>query len=289
MVKILVDSTCDLTKELIERYNIIIVPLFVNFDEDSYRDGIDLTTEQLYEEVKKRKYLPKTSAMSTPQFVDIFNEYVKNGDEVIYTGISSQMSSSFNNARLAAQEIGEDKVFVVDSGNLSTGIGHLVIKAAEDRDRGLTAKEIVDNFVKNSKLVLTQFAIETMEYLHKGGRCSSVAKIAATLLRIKPIIQVRDGKMSVQQKPMGKIKVALDKMINQLRGHKDMIDRSRIFVTHSIAPESAKYILPILKEEFPDVEIIETYAGCVISSHCGPGCIGILYMLRPEFEDKVNN
>ena len=135
---------------------------------------------------------------------------------------------------------------------------------------------------KNAEKVYTQFVIETMEYLHKGGRCSGIARFAATVLRIKPIIQVREGKMSVQQKPIGKMKISLDAQINMILADKDRLDKSRIFVTHSIAPESEEYMVKRLKELFPDVEIIVTVAGCVISSHCGPGTIGVLYMVKEE-------
>lgn len=280
MVKILTDSTSDLTKELIEKYDIEVIPLHVNFDTDTYKDGIEMTTEKLYEEVAKRGILPKTSAVSIGEFEEIFKKYVSQGYEVVYSGISKQMSSSYDNALHAANEVGEGKVYVVDSMNLSTGISLSILKACQDRDKGLSAKEIAENMEKNTKRVLAQFAIETMEYLHKGGRCSGIARFAATLLRMKPIIQVRDGKMTVQQKPIGKMKVALDRMLDQIRADKDRLDTDRIFVTHSIAPESAVYLVAELKKEFPNVEIIETTAGCVISSHCGRGTIGTLYMVN---------
>ena len=190
------------------------------------------------------------------------------------------MSSSYNNAVLAAREVDPNRIFVVDSKNLSTGIGLLVLKACKDRDNGLSAEEIASNMEKNRELVLSQFAIESMDYLYKGGRCSSLSMIVGSMLRIKPIIQVRDGKMNVQQKPIGKMKRALDKMLEQIINDKDRLDTDHILLTHSPAPESRDYLLPLLKENFPGVDIIETVAGCVISSHCGPGTIGILYMVK---------
>ena len=280
MVRIITDSTNDLTRELLKKLNIEVVPLYVNFDSDTYRDGIDLNTEQLYAEVEKRGMLPKTAAVTIGDLVEKFRPYVEAGDEIVYTGISKQMSRSYENALMAKEELETDKIYVVDSKNLSSGIGLLLLKACKDRDNGLSGKEIAERMEKNTNLVLSQFAIEKMDYLYKGGRCSSIAAIAATVLRIKPIIQVRDGKMSVQQKPIGKMKVALDKMIAQIERDKDRLDTDHILVTHSIAPESAAYIIPILKEKFPGVDIIETCAGCVISSHCGRGTIGILYMVK---------
>ena len=280
MVKIMTDSTNDLPKELLDKLGIEVVPLYVNFDDDSYRDGVDLTTEQLYEEVEKRGMLPKTAAVSVGDLMVAFEPHIKNGDEIVYTGISMQMSRTFQNALMAKEELETDKIYVVDSKNLSSGIGLLLLKACKDRDNGLSGKEIAENMERNADLVLSQFAIERMDYLHKGGRCSSIAAIAATVLRIKPIIQVRGGRMSVQQKPIGKMKTALDRMIAQIEGDRDRLDTDHILVTHSLAPESAAYIIPILKEKFPGVDILETNAGCVISSHCGKGTIGILYMVK---------
>ena len=280
MVKILVDSTNDIMPDMLEKLGVEVIPLYVNFDEDTYKDGVDITTPNLYKEVEKRKKLPKTAAATVGDFLEVFQKYIDNGDEIVFTGISKEMSSTYNNAIIAAKEVAEDKIFVVDSKNLSTGIGLLILKACKDRDNGLSAKEIAERMKKNTDLVLSQFAIESMEYLYKGGRCSSLSKIIGSMLRIKPIIQVREGKMSVQQKPIGKMKRALDKMLEQIIKDKDRLDPDHIFLTHSIAPESRDYLLPLLKENFPNVDIIETVAGCVVSSHCGPGTIGILYMIK---------
>ncbi len=279
-VKIITDSTNDLGFDLLNKLDILQIPLYVNFGEDSYRDCVDIDTEKLYQEVDKRGYLPKTSAISIDALINVFKQYLDEGYDIVYTGISKSMSRTFENAILASKEFEEGRIYCVDSMNLSTGIGLLLYKAAEDRDIGLSAKEIAANIEHNSKLVLSQFAIETMEYLHKGGRCSGVARFFGTMLKIKPIIGVRDGKMSVIKKPIGKMKVALDAMINQIIGDRDRLDKSRIFVTHSLAFEYCDYIKSKLEVEFPDVEIITTVAGCVISSHCGRGTIGILYMIK---------
>lgn len=279
-VKIITDSTNDLGFDLLNKLDILQIPLYVNFGEDSYRDCVDIDTEKLYQEVDKRGYLPKTSAISIDALINVFKQYLDEGYDIVYTGISKSMSRTFENAILASKEFEEGRIYCVDSMNLSTGIGLLLYKAAEDRDKGLSAKEIAANIEYNSKLVLSQFAIETMEYLHKGGRCSGVARFFGTMLKIKPIIGVRDGKMSVIKKPIGKMKVALDAMINQIIGDRDRLDTSRIFVTHSLAFEYCDYIKSKLEVEFPGVEIITTVAGCVISSHCGRGTIGILYMIK---------
>ena len=283
MVKIIVDSTQDLTKEILEKNDIEVVPLTVNFsDGESYLDGVTIQTAELYEKVKEKKELPKTAAVTVGTLIDVFKKHIDNGDEIVYTGISAQMSRSYENALLAKEELGTDKIYVVDSKNLSTGIGLLILKAIKDRDSGLSAKEIAKNMEKNRELVLSQFAIEQMDYLYKGGRCSSVAKIFGSMLKIKPIILVRDGKMHVGAKPLGKITKALDIMINQIVADKDRLDTDHILVTHSIAPSSRDYIMEKLKPLFPNVDIIETVAGSVIASHCGPGTIGILYMVKEK-------
>jgi len=284
MVKIISDSTCDLSPELIKENDIEIIPLLVTFNEDTFQDGVDIDAKKIYEEVSKRGVLPKTSAVSALVLEERFKKWVEEGYEVIYTGISSKMSSTFNNANIAAKEIGEDKVFVVDSKNLSTGIGLTLLKACRDRDKGLSAKEIVNNMEYNIARVKAQFAIETMEYLHKGGRCSGIARFAATLLRIKPIIFVRDGSMSVGKKPLGKIKVSLDAMLKMLEEDKNNnnVDPEFIFVTDAIAPESREYLIPKVKELFPESNVYSTIAGGVIASHCGPGTIGILYICKNE-------
>ena len=280
MVKIIVDSTNDLMPDMLKKLDVEVVPLYVNFGDDTYKDGLDITTPKLYEEVKNRGVLPKTAAVTIGDLIEVFEKWTKAGYDIVYTGISKEMSSSYNNAVLAAREVDPNRIFVVDSKNLSTGIGLLVLKACKDRDNGLSAEEIASNMEKNRELVLSQFAIESMDYLYKGGRCSSLSMIFGSMLRIKPIIQVRNGKMNVQQKPIGKMKRALDKMLEQIINDKDRLDTDHILLTHSPAPESRDYLLPLLKENFPGVDIIETVAGCVISSHCGPGTIGILYMVK---------
>ena len=284
-VKIITDSTNDLSKEIIEKLDIHVCPLSVNFSNQSYLDGVEIKVEDLYKKVEELDELPKTSAYPIPMFEDVFQRYIDEGYDIIYMGISKQMSRTFENAYMAAQEVNPERIFIVDSMNLSTGIGLLLLKACKYRDQGLSASEIADKLNIDNKRVLSQFAIEKMDYLHKGGRCSSVAKIFGTLLKIKPIIAVRDGKMHVMKKPLGKMKVALDQMIKQIIADKDRLDTDHIMITHSLAYDYCDYIYTNLKKEFPDIDIICTVAGCVISSPCGKGTIGILYMIK---EDSSN-
>lgn len=280
MVKIITDSTNDLNKELLKRMEIEVIPLSVNFSDASYLDGTEITTEELYQKVKEKNELPKTAAIPTAVFTEVFKKYISMGHDIVFTGISKQMSRTYENAILAAKEVNEDRIFIVDSMNLSTGIGLLLLKACKYRDSGNSAAEIAEKLTRDSRLVLSQFAIETMDYLHKGGRCSSLTKLFGTLLKIKPIIAVRDGKMHVQKKPIGKMKIALDIMVKQIIDDKARLDTDHIIITHSLAFDYCDYIFSKLKPEFPDVDIICTVAGCVISSHCGKGTIGILYMIK---------
>ncbi|MDE7263203.1 MAG: DegV family protein [Anaeroplasmataceae bacterium] len=285
MIRIITDSTNDLDSKTIEEKNIVVLPLYVNFSDASYKDGVDITTPELYKLVEMKNELPKTAAIPQQTFIEVFTKYIEAGDEVIFTGISKQMSRTYENAVLAAKEVSEDKIFVVDSMNLSTGIGLLVLKACKYRDEGKTAKEIAELLNQDNKRVLSQFSIERMDYLYKGGRCSGMAKVVGTLLKIKPIIAVRDGKMHVAKKPHGKMKVALDCMIEQLRMDVPRLDNDIVIITHSLAFEYCDYIKTEIKKFLYDTPILSTVAGCVISSHCGQGTIGILYMVKDEPKD----
>lgn len=280
MIKIITDSTNDLSKDMLDKLDVDVIPLNVSFSSGSYLDGVEITTEELYKKVSELDEIPKTAAIPIMTFVDYFSKYINQGYDVIYFGISRQMSRTYENALLAKEELESDKIYIVDSMNLSTGIGLLVLKACKYRDNNMSAKEIADRLNIDNKLVLSQFAIERMDFLHKGGRCSSIAKLFGTLLKIKPIIAVRDGKMHVMKKPIGKMKIALDIMIKQIIDDKDRLDTDHIIVTHSLAYDYCDYIVSKLKVEFPNVDIITSVAGCVISSHCGKGTIGILYMVK---------
>jgi len=278
-IAIIVDSTCDLTKELIEKNNIVVVPLTVNFSDESYHDGVDITTKELYEKVAVKGELPKTAAITIGEIYNIFEKYIEEGYDIIYTGIASSMSKSYENAVMTAQEFPEGRIEVVDSQNLSTGIGLVVLKACKWRDEGKTVSEIANLMRETVPYVRSQFVIDTMEYLHKGGRCSGVAKLFGSIFKIKPIIAVRDGKMGVSSMPRGTITMGLNKMLDMYKEDCNNIDEDYVFVTHSMADESCEYVMEKAKA-IKDANYVETKAGCVISTHCGPGTIGILYILK---------
>ena len=216
-VMILVDSTCDLSTDLIKGHDVRIVPLTVNFSDESFHDGVNITTEKLYDLVAQKGELPKTAAITIGEIYALFEEYIEKGYDIIYTGISSTMSKSYENAVMTAQEFPEGRIEVVDSQNLSSGIGLVILKAMEWQEQGKDVHEIASLMRETIPHVRSQFMVDTMEYLHKGGRCSSVAKLFGTILKIKPIIAVRDAKMGVCAKPRGKTQVALDALLDIFR------------------------------------------------------------------------
>lgn len=279
-VAIITDSTCDLSKEIIESRNIKVLPLYVRFGEDTYRDGIDITTDRLYELVEQKNEIPKTSAVSPGDFIEAFEPLIKDGYDIIYTGIGSSLSGTFQSAHIASLEFPENRIYLVDSKNLSTGIGLLVLKACDLRDRGLSASDIKDRLLEIVPKVRSQFAVKTLDYLHKGGRASGTAKLLGTMLRIKPIIQVRDGKMDVYTKTMGKMSRALDVMLTDYINLGEQIDLDYVMITHSQAGKHVDYMSEIVNQKLKPNKLFVTEAGCVISSHCGPGTIGILYIVK---------
>jgi len=280
-VKIISDSTCDLSPEQIKDLDIEIMPLYINIKDKSFKDNVDITVPDLYRYVEEDKVLPKTSAIGIQDYIDTFKTWIDRGYDIVFTGISAGLSSSHNNSRLAIEELGaEDKVFSVDSANLSTGIGLLLLKACEKRDMGASAYEVAEYMKSFVERVKSQFVIDRFDYLYKGGRCSSMARIFGTMLKIKPLITVRDGKMTVAEKPHGKKIKGLDALLRFLERDKDKLDLDHVFVTHTYADEDAKYLVEKIKEGYNFKNIYVTNAGSTIASHCGPGTIGILYIVN---------
>ncbi|MGI6704806.1 MAG: DegV family protein [Clostridia bacterium] len=281
-VKIFTDSTADLSEDLLERYHISVVPLYVVLGETSYLDGVQLITKALYEYVDEHQTLPKTSAPTVGDFYKAFKPWLEDGYDIVYIGLSSKLSATHQSALLAAQDLmGENRVYVVDSQNLSTGIGLLVLEAAELALEGLDAETIHQRITEHVADIRSSFIIDTLKYLHMGGRCSSIQLLAGSLLSIRPQIIVKDGGMIVGEKYRGNRKKCLDRFYNDyVLSQRDLIDRHRIFVTHSAAPEDALYYKERLMQDFEFEEILITEAGSVISSHCGPKTIGILYRVK---------
>lgn len=282
-VVIFTDSTCDLMPDTIKEKDIKVIPLYVNFKDESFKDGVDMTSVDLYKKVEETKIMPKTSAATVADFINAFTPYINEGYDIFYTGISSKMSVNMQNVLTAASELPENRVYVSDSLNLSSDIGLLVLRACKLRDEGKSAKEIKDEIDILAPKVKGGFVIKSMDYLYKGGRCSALSKIFGTILKIKPFIRVKNGSMYVHKKPRGKFYSAIDVMIEEAIEDLPNMDTDYIMVTHSLADEYSPYIIEKLKEK-TNIPIMETFAGCVISSHCGKGTIGILYILKDKFE-----
>ena len=275
-IKITADSTCDLSREIIEKYNIDILPLYVVEDEKSLRDGVDVSPEDIFDFVEKTGGSVSTSAVNTNDYINHFTKIKKNYDAIIHINISSEFSSCYQNALIAAETVGN--VYPVDSRNLSTGSGHIVVEAAEMAESGASPEEIVSAMEELTKKVEASFFIEKLDYLRRGGRCSALTALGANLLSLHPCIEVKDGKMGVGKKYRGNMKKVAEQYVrDRLEGRTD-IQTDRIFVTHS--PSDHK-LVEFVKAEIPKYmkfdEIIETDAGCTVSSHCGPNTIGILF------------
>ncbi len=280
MIKIITDCTSDLLPEIYRSKDIEVIPLYITIGGKTYRDGVDISTEDLYRKVQEYGELPKSSAVNPSTFVGCFKKHLDQGHDVLFMGIGAKFSVTYQTALLAANEFPKERVRIVDSQNLSSGIGLLLLKACKFRDAGDDLETVAKKLEGLVPLVRTQFAINTLEYLHKGGRCSGTARIFGTLLKIKPIIRVIDGAMVVAKKPHGKFSVALEVMLDYLRKDKNNVDPDCIMVTHSLAPEDAAYLKEQVKNIVKVDTILETFASGVISTHCGPRTIGILYMLK---------
>ena len=278
-VKIISDSTCDLSPELIKRYDVEILPLYVTLGDESLKDGVDITPDQLYAWADEHKTTPKTAAVTQADAYNVLKKYVEQGCQIVYTGISSEMSVSYGVVQLAAKEFPDAKIAVVDSRNLSTGVGHVVIRAAELAQEGKDAFEIKKELDQFTPLVRASFVVDTITYLYRGGRCSAVAAFGATALNLKPSIVVENGKMRPDAKYHGKIDRALKKYVQAMEPSLLKARPDRVFITHSgSSEETVNAIKRYLEELNYFKEILITRAGCVISSHCGPGTLGVLYV-----------
>ena len=276
-MEIFTDSCADLSPELIERFNIHVVPLGVIIGECTHTDGVDITPAELFEKVKLQGKLPTTSAPSQAAFYEAFAPY----DSAIYIGISSKLSASNQNAQIASNNHPGKDIRVIDSLNLSTGIGLLVLKAAELRDQGKTIDEIEKSILSLVPTVNTSFMIDTLDYLFMGGRCTSMEHVMGSLLKIRPVIEVRpDGTMNVKEKISGARKKALDSLLLDFKNKLPYINLDRVFITHPNSDDDALYLKEELLKLAPIKEICITHAGATISSHCGPACIGILFMIN---------
>ena len=280
MIKIISDSTCDLSEELLNKYDIDILPLHVVMGDKEYIDGVNISPDEIYVWSDEHKETPKTSAVGIEEAINLFRKYTDAGDEIIAFAISEDMSTTANVMRIAAEELEkEDKIHVIDSMNLSTGVGHLVVEAAIMAKNGESAETIVNEIEKMRHRVRASFVIDTLVYLQRGGRCSSVAAIAGGLLKLHPKIVVENGKMIASKKYRGSIDSAILKYVADLEEELAKAKKDRVFITHSGCDEE---LIAKVREKLEALnrfdEILVTRAGSVISSHCGPGTLGVLFI-----------
>ena len=271
------DSTCDLSPELIERYGIHILPLGVALGERQYTDGVDIDPDFIYAHYEKTGQLPKTSAVNLVDFEDFIARHTADGASVIFFTISAEMSSTWHNAHLACEAA--ERAFVVDTRNLSTGGGLLVIAAAEMAEAGMEAADIVAKCDQLAPCVDASFIIDSLEFLYKGGRCSALAAFGANMLSLKPCIVVKGGKMGVGKKYRGKFGAVLPKYVSDRLGDASDVIKNHIFVTHAgCEPAIIDSCVEAVKAIAPEAEVHITRAGCTISSHCGRNTLGVLFI-----------
>lgn len=269
------DSICDLTPELLEKYDVHIMPMVIMLDDQEYEDGININQDQLFEFTEKTGRLPKTSARSSYEYIEHFKKLLQEYDHIIHFSISFKISSTGNNAVVASKEIGDNKVTVIDTKSLTTGAGFLTISCAEKIKAGENLEDIVAELEQEKEKIQASFLVDTLKFLHKGGRCSSLALLGANLLKIKPRISLVAGEMKVTKKYIGNIEVSLIKYMNDLLKECPP-DKKRAFITYSSFMPVANEIEQKLKE-FGFKEVIQTFAGPTVCTHCGKKTLGIIY------------
>ena len=276
-VMITADSTCDLSEDLLNRYNVKILPLTILLGEESFLDGAHYTPDDMYSRYRADGTLPKTAAPSLQQINEFFAPILAQGYEIVHLDISSELSSTCNNARIVSSEL--EGVYVVDSRMLSTGVGLLVIEGAECRDKGMSAAEIAEHLTALTEKVDTSFVLDTLEFMWKGGRCSGVAALGANLLKLKPALEMKDGKLGVYKKYRGSINSVYRQYITERLSGKQ-IRPGHVFITESgeIDQSVIDELEALVRQLIPVKEIHHTIAGCTVSSHCGPKTLGVLFI-----------
>ena len=278
-IKITSDSTCDLSAELLQKNGISLFPLTVIKDDKAYSDGITITTDEIFAHVAAGGDLCTTTAGSMGEYIDLFTKYASNNDAVIHISLSSELSSSYQNACLAADEF--TNVTVIDSRNLSTGQGLVVLKACEMAKSGASVEEIKETVTAYTEKVEASFLLDQLGYMVKGGRCSTVAALGANLLNLKPCIEVKNGKLGVVKKYRGSYAKCLSSYVKERLADRDDLDKNTLFVTHTPVTDDCLQAVKDAVDTCADFEnIYWTKAGCTISCHCGPGTLGVLFVKK---------
>ena len=278
-VKIISDSTCDLSADLIQKYDIGIVPLIVMKDNQEYLDGITITPADIFAHVAAGGSLCSTAARGVAVYQEMFAKYAKDYDGVLHVNIGSDFSSSYQNACIAAEDF--DNVRVIDSKNLSTGQGLVVLKACDLAGTAADMDELKAQLDDFTSRVEASFVLDRLEYMVKGGRCSGAAALGANLLSLKPCIEVKDGKMVVVKKYRGHIDKCMASYVKDRLAGRDDLDYDRIFITRTdVSKESLEAVRSGVAQYGNFGNVYETMAGCTVSCHCGPGTMGILFVRK---------
>ena len=278
-VIITTDSVCDMPKELLERYQVRMIPLTISEGDHSYKDGVDFTPDDIYELYDSQHLLPKTSAISPQEFVDFFTPLTQDGSEVVHIDISSACSATYQNACMAASEL--EGVYPVDSLHLTLGQGLLVIEACRLRDAGLSAPEIARQLLVYREKISTSFVVDTLEFLWKGGRCSGITALGANLLQVHPCLELREGEIKVARKYRGAMPKVYAQYIRDQLSREDL-DTRMAFLVHSgrIDPDVLEQLRQEILEMAPFAEVPVIRVGCTITSHCGPGAMGVIFAAK---------
>lgn len=268
------ESTCDLSKELLSQYDVKIIPYQIVLSDRVVKDG-EISTEELFDYVEKTGALPKTNALNEFEYTEYFEELLKSYDAVVHISLSSGITSSTNNAIRASQNL--KNVYVVDSQSLSTGIGLLCLYARELANENLSASDIHSMVQARANSLQVSFVVERLDYLYKGGRCNAMALLGANVLKIRPRIVVKEGKMGSDKKYRGNMEKVIAKYCEETLREFNTPDLERAFITYTTATEG---MVEAAEEALKSVgfkNILKTCAGCTIASHCGANTLGILY------------
>lgn len=278
-IKVLSDSTCDLPQEVLDKYNITMIPLSVIKDGEAFTDGVNITPADIFDHVANGGSLCSTAAINIGEYADIFSKYVNDYDGIIHINISAEFSSCYQNACLAAEDF--ETVRVIDSRNLSTGQGLVVLKACELANECDNLDEIAEKLQAFTEKVEASFLLDRLDYMVKGGRCSAAAALGANLLNLKPCIEVKNGKMSVVKKYRGNYAKCLSTYVKDRLANRDDLDKKILFVTRTPIEEDCFQAVKDAVGAYNDFET--TYwneAGCTVSCHCGPGTLGVLFVRK---------
>lgn len=277
-IKVTADSTCDLSKELLERYDITTIPLYIIKNGKDFKDGVDITPADIIAHVASGGDLCSTTAVNTADYLTLFSKYSADYDAVFHVTIGSEFSSCYQNACTAAAEF--KNVYVIDSRNLSSGQGHVVMEAAIKGKTMDDPQALYDYLVGLSGRVEASFIMDRLDYMRKGGRCSAVALLGANLLQLKPCIEVVDGKMGVAKKYRGSFTKCLDAYVKDRLDNRNDIIYERIFITHPACDEYVQHVRAEIAKYADFEEVDETHAGCTVTCHCGPGTLGVLFIRK---------